>query len=342
MVRKNNDFPHYVQKFFSEYLNGVCGSSSETMDSYRRTFTLFLKYLHSQLQINPTDFRVTHFTYKNVLGFLDWIETVRNCSASTRNQRLAAIKSFTKYLTFEYPDNLAEFQMILNIRQKKVFAPQISYLRTEQCSLYLNQIDRTTDQGRRDYLLFSIMFTTGIRVSELINIKVKDINLNKPRTISVLGKGQKARFVPITEDVYRLLENYLQEKDFLKPEKKNEFLFQNRSGDRLTRQAINYLVTKYKNKTNESYPNSIPSDFSPHKIRHTTAMSLMASEVSLIYIRDLLGHSSVQTTEIYAKADTEKRREAIEKASEQIVEVSEGAKWENDGDLLQWLESFGT
>jgi site-specific recombinase XerD len=240
---------------------------------------------------------------------------------------------------YEFPDYLFEFQLILGIPIKKAPQKEISYLKTEGVKLLFEQININTRSGFRNYTMLTLLYTTGIRVSELINIKVKDISLHYPATLLVHGKGQKSRYVPLVSNTVKILEDYIVRYGLDKEYRLNDWLFKNHMKEQFKRQGINYIIKKYADLARIEKPDLIPEDFSPHKMRHTTAMGLVDSGVDLIYIRDLLGHVSVKTTEVYARADATKKREAIEVASKEIV-PKEDAEWDNNTRLKDWLKNF--
>lgn len=336
---KTTTFATYLSKYFTVYLASESGCTPATTDSYRYCFILFLSFLEERLGITPERAEINHLTRENILLFLRWLEEKRGNGTCTRNQRQAAINSFVRYLIYEFPERLDEFQRILSIPVRKTAEKEISYLKAEGVKLLVDQIDLDTPNGLRDYVILSFLYTTGIRVSELIQIQVKDLSLYDPFTLLVHGKGQKSRFVPLMKSVIPYLKLYLKEQGLNRPEKVNEWLFRNHMHNQFTRQGINYLVNKYAVLARKINPNLIPKDLSPHKIRHSTAMGLVDSGVDLIYVRDLLGHVSVRTTEIYAKADAKKKREAIELASLEIVPPEE-PQWEGNSGLMKWLMTF--
>lgn len=283
---------------------------------------------------------VRDLTYENVSGYLNWLESSKHNSPSTINQRQAAINSFVKFLMLELPEYMNEYQRILTIPIRKTFQPEISYAKTDGMKLIMSLPDVTTVKGLRDYVILSILYTTGIRVSELIFIKVKDISLHEPETLLVRGKGNKYRYVPLMKQVIPSISKYLDIQGYNHPGKENEWLFKNHMKKQFTRQGINYLVSKYTALAREKGPDLIPEDFSPHKIRHSTAIGLVDSGVDLIYIRDLLGHASVKTTEVYAKTSAQLKRKAIEAYANKIV-PEEVPEWESDSDLKSWLKDLG-
>ncbi|WP_088225780.1 tyrosine-type recombinase/integrase [Desulfosporosinus sp. FKB] len=336
---KTTDFAVYLNKYFTVYLPNENGSTPMTIDSYRYAFLLYLTYMYEERRISADRIQIAHLTYKNVLLFLEWLQEQRQNSIATRNQRQAAINSFVRFLMYEFPEHLDEYQRILGIPIKKAPQKEISYMKTDGVRLLMVQVDVKSSGGLRDYVMLSLLYTTGLRVSELINIRVKDLSLHVPYTLLVHGKGQKSRYVPLMRNIVPLIQKYLTQEGYDKQEKLNEWLFRNHMNQQFTRQGVNYIVSKYAKRAREINPEIIPKDFSPHKMRHTTAMGLVDSGVDLIYIRDLLGHVSVKTTEVYAKADVRRKREAIEAASKEIVPL-EAAEWDNNTDLRQWLKTF--
>lgn len=240
---------------------------------------------------------------------------------------------------YEFPECLDNYQRIVRIPIKKAPQKEISYMKTDGVKLMMSQINVASSGGLRDYVMLSLLYTTGMRVSELINIRVKDLSLHEPYTLLLRGKGHKSRYVPLMKDIIPCIHQYLVQEGYDRQEKLSEWLFKNHMKNQFTRQGINYLVCKYTKRAREINSEIIPADFSPHKMRHRTAMGLVDSGVDLIYIRDLLGHVSVKTTEVYAKAEVSRKREAIEAASKEIV-PPEKAQWDNNTDLKQWLKTF--
>jgi site-specific recombinase XerD len=336
---KRTDFAVCLNKFLTEYLPNACGSSPQTIDSYRYSFIQFLQFLSETKGISADKVDISDLSYDNLLTFLGWLQNSRGNGVSTRNQRQSALNSFIRFLMYEFPEHLDEYQRVLGIPIKKAPQKEISYLKTDGVTLLMSKVDIDKMNGLRDYVILSLMYTTGIRVSELVQIKVKDLSLHEPFTLLVHGKGQKSRYVPIMRSIVPQIHKYIAQKGYDRNERLNEWLFKNHMNSQFTRQGINYLIGKYAKMARMDNPEVIPEDFSPHKMRHTTAMELVESGVDLIYIRDLLGHGSVNTTEIYVRVDAQKKRQAIEAASREIV-LPEDAEWEHDSGLKEWLKNF--
>jgi site-specific recombinase XerD len=338
---KNTDFAFCLNKFFVRYLPGIKGSSPSTIDSYRYSFINFIEYLQETSKIKADRIKISDLSYVNVCGYLDWLLACKNNGPNTRNQRQAAINSFVRFLMLEQPEYMNEYQRILAIPVRKVLQPEISYAKTDGIKLMMNLPDTTNVIGLRDYVILAVMYTTGIRVSELISIKVKDLSLYEPETLLVHGKGNKYRYVPLMKYIIPSINRYLDILGYNRPGKENEWLFKNHMKKQFTRQGINYIVSKYTLLARSQNPDLIPKDFSPHKIRHSSAMGLVDAGVDLIYIRDLLGHVSVKTTEVYAKTNAQLKRKAIEAAGNEII-PEELPEWESNADLKSWLKCLGT
>lgn len=333
---KQTDFAKSLNRFLTDYLVNKKGCTPRTIDSYRYAFVFLLDYYDEKVNLSAENLTIKDLTYERLSAFFDWLQSEKKNSVSTRNQRQAAINSYIHFLAYEYPEYINEYQRILGIPVKKAPQKEISYLKTDGVKALMNSVDMNDTNGLRDYVMLMLLYTTGIRVSELIEIRVKDISLHEPSTILIHGKGQKSRYVPILKNSVSILEKYM---GCSAREASEEWLFINHMGKKFTRQGINYLIKKYADKAKVSAPDLIPNDMSPHKMRHTTAMELVESGVDLIYIRDLLGHVSVKTTEIYAKTDAKLKRAAIEAASKEIVPPQE-AVWDKDDDLKTWLKRF--
>jgi integrase/recombinase XerD len=336
---KVTDFSKYLTGFLVNYLPHEIGASKNTISSYRDTFVLFIQFMEQIRNINVNKLAIKDVTKQSVVEFLDWLQVERKNSNATRNLRLAAIHSFFKYIQYSVPDNLYEYQSILSIKVKKKEKPTINYLTLDGIKLLLEQPDRTTLKGRRDLALLSLMYDTGARVQEIIDLTPAALHLDKPTTIRVTGKGNKTRIIPLLEGQVRILRSYLSDNNLIKPHTGSYPLFFNSRKEKLTRAGIAHILLKYSDKAKQENQQLIPDKISCHVIRHSKAMHLLQAGVNLIYIRDILGHVSVETTEIYARADSRQKRHAIEKAYVDVVNKEEPV-WQDNKSILNWLKSF--
>ena len=336
---KETDFARYLTQFLSVYLPGQVGSKRNTQLSYRDSFSLLLKYCRDHEKLSPEKLTVSKVDRELILRFLKWLEEERNCKAATRNQRLEAIHSFFSFLMVEAPQYIQQGQKILAIPMKKTDKPPLMYLPLDSIKGLLDQPDRTTIQGRRDAVLLSLLYDTGARVQELVDLKVCDITLNETVTIILTGKGGKSRIVPVMKPTGELIRQYIDSSGLSSPSYGRSPLFTNRSNKPLTRAGITYILKKYAEQAQAQGIKDISGEITPHWLRHSKAMHLLQSGVNLVYIRDLLGHSDISTTEIYARADEKMKRKALMEAYNS-PSSEELPTWKKDKDLLDWLKSL--
>ena len=295
--------------------------------------------MEQQKRLNVSKIELKDNTKEIVVEFLDWLQSHRQCSNATRNVRLAAIHSFFRFLQYQHPENLDEWQRILSIRAKKAETQAINYLTIDGIKLLLEQPDTSTRKGRRDLAMLALMYDCAARVQEICDLKPFSIRLNKPYTIKIVGKGSKARIVPLMEEEIVHIIRYMTENNLLEAHSGMSPLFYNSRKEKLTRAGINGILKKYSNMARIKKSSLIPEKISCHTLRHSKAMHLLQAGVNLVYIRDFLGHESVQTTEIYARADSKQKREAIEKAYVNIIK-KETPAWIENNNLLEWLKNF--
>lgn len=337
---KPTDFAYSLSSYLSKYLPGEVGVSSNTIKSYRDTFSILLKYCAKEKGLPPEKLTLCQLDKALVEDFLLWIETKRNCCISTRNQRLAAIHAFYKYLQMEQPKALFQYQQILSVPMKTAPKKTIGYLTLDAIKALLDSPDKTTKNGRRNLVLLSLIYESGARVQEIADVRVADIRLQQPATIKLTGKGNKTRIVPLMAPVANLIQQYLHENKLNSPKCHEYPLFFNNRGNKLSRSGISYILKKYFKEIEVMFPEYSTMSISPHVIRHSKAMHLLQAGVNLVYIRDLLGHVSIQTTEIYARADNSMKRKALEKAYPNVVS-DELPEWQQNTELLDWLKNLG-
>jgi site-specific recombinase XerD len=337
---KPTDFAYHLTNYLSGYLPGQRNVSANTIKSYRDTFMIFLRYCRDEKHLPSERFQLKDFTRPLAEDFLSWVEKERGCSISTRNQRLAALHAFCKYLQYECPESLLSYQSVLALPQKKHPAKSFGHLSLQGVRVILSQPDQTNKNGFRDLTLLSLLYDTGARVQEIADITLSDVRLEPPATIMLKGKGGKARIVPLMERTAALLRKYI-DSFFPNPKAASSYpLFFNRTREKLTRSGIAYILDKYVDMARGNAANALPDKVTPHVLRHSKAMHLLQSGVNLVYIRDLLGHAALKTTEIYARADSNAKRAALESAAGQKTTSVEPV-WHRNTDLLAWLQDLG-
>lgn len=341
-MNTSTDFAKYLTKFLSEYLPHERCASPNTIASYRDTFLQFINYNKTERKLHLEKLKLSDITFDSIRGFLQWIENNRKCGASTRNYRLAAIHSFINYLQYVDIDRLNEWQKILSIKPVKEQKKPMNYLSIDGIKLLLQQPDITYYNGRRHLAILSLMYDTGARVQEICDLSIRSVHIDsKPYTLRIIGKGRKARIVPLMTEQVNILQKYMQENQLDDINKLTQPLFYNSRREKLTRSGVSYILKVYTDLARKENPNLIPQGISCHSLRHSKAMHLLQAGVNLVYIRDILGHTSIQTTEIYARADSKAKREALEKVYKNTMpESASESQWENNKTLLDWLKGL--
>lgn len=334
------DFALHINRFLSRYLPGQRNLSSNTITSYRDAFKLFLLFCETDKKMKADKICISDLTPELLSEFLDWLEQVRHCGVRTRNQRLAAFKSFFHYVASMQPECILHCQRILGLPMKKVGHRVMNYFSPEGLHLLLSQPDTNTSKGRRDHALLVLLYDTAARVQEMIDLRVRDVRLEQPAPVTLQGKGRKTRVVPVTAKTASIMEGYFQEKEWIGKFGVLDFpVFMNSRECKLSRAGVAYILSKYVKSMSIKDSHHVPGSVSPHCLRHTKAIHLLRSGVPLIYIRDILGHASVITTEIYAKVDAEKKRKALEDAYE-VPSQDIIPNWEKDKGLMSWLSDL--
>jgi len=335
------DFAEYLELFFNNYLGAEIGASKHTIRSYRDTFILLIDYMSDVQGITIDKLSMSNFNRDVILSFLNWLQDNRNNTVSTRNQRFAAIRSFCEFLERKDPTRLATWQSIRSIKSKKTPISIVNYLTVDGIKCLLEQVPTKDRHCRRNLTLLSLLYESGARVQELADLSPSCLRLDKPALVRLHGKGNKTRVVPLREQQVEILTNYLDENRLNTPSRSERPLFFNSSGAKLTCSGITYILKTYADLARVVHPELIPKQISPHILRHSKAMHLLQAGVNLVYIRDILGHVSIQTTEIYARADSKMKRESLEKASRDIFEKEiRVLSWEKDKKLRLFLKSL--
>ena len=337
---KPTDLSKSLTDFLSRYLPGERGMSYNTISSYKVTFILFFTFMKEQKGINLNNMTLKDLTQEDIVSFLDWLQRVRKCSDATRNVRLAALHSFCRFLEYQKPELLYELQRVLSISMKKTEKGSVSHLTIEGIKLLLRQPNTKTPKGLRDLAILCLMYDTAARVSEVINLTPSMIRLEQPYTIKLVGKGNKARIVPLMESDVIILRQYMIKNRLLEDSANQKPLFYNARKEKLTRSGLHHIFRYYACEARKKASDLIPDKkLSCHSLRHSKAVHLLQAGVNLVYIRDILGHQSVKTTEIYARTDSKQKREVLEKAYSDVI-TQQVPTWEHNKSLLDWLKEF--
>ncbi len=338
----SNDYAKQLSRFLCVYLPQERNVSPNTVSAYRDAFISFFVFLRDERHIKAEKAILTDVNRDNVIGYLQWLIDKQGCSIATRNNRLAAIKSFVSYLQYDSVEHIDQWQKVLAIRGLKKKHTTPTHFTKEGIRLLLEQPDTTNPRELRHLAILALMYDTGCRVQELADLTIESLRLQcKPYSIKIYGKGRKTRIVPLSEHVIGILNNYMDCYHIDTDIGKKNPLFCNSSKIKLTRAGITYILKKYAEMARICNPNLIPEITSCHQLRHSRAMHLLQSGVNLVWIRDLLGHNSIQSTEIYARTDFKQKREAIEMASENLTPSDAIGEWVDKRDLISWLKGLG-
>lgn len=332
-----NALARALRDFFADHLPRLRGMSPHTVQSYRDTFTLFLRFLSFHQGRHVAVLDLENIGAQEVIAFLQHLEDTRKNTSATRNVRLAAIHAFFRYLAGRHPERLESCQRVLGIPFKRSRTRPAEYLEYAEIQAVIDATDRGTPDGRRDYALLVTMFNTGARVQEAIDLRPCDLQLIKPFQVRLFGKGRKERLCPLWPQTAEVLKDFLSERR-VDPHSR-EALFRNHRGEPLTRFGVRYLLAKYCNRARVTAPTLVKKRLHPHSMRHSTAVHLLQAGVDMTTISHWLGHASVNTTNRYATIDLQMKREAISKASP-VTADGPAVTWRTDKTILQWLEAL--
>jgi len=336
----STDFGKHLATFLTQYLPGQRGVGENTIRSYRDVFVLLLRYCRDERGWPPEKLCLKKLNDAVIMEFLEYLQEKRGSSIRTRNHRLAALHSFFRYLQTEVPECLLQCQRILAIPSHRYPRRAIRYLLPDDLAFILAQPDRETSLGRRDVVLLSLLYDSGARAQEIIDLRPHDIRTESPAHVRLTGKGRKERLVPLMPKTVKLVSVYLGEQDLSAKQGQDRPLFTNRRGEKLSRSGVRYIVTKYVKRARGIRPD-LPGSISPHTFRHTKAMHLLECQNPLVIIRDFLGHQDIRATEVYARASLEMKRDALEKAEKVSPNPAPPASpWRPSKELLDWLRAL--
>jgi len=326
------DLGALLQQFFIEYLMNQRCVSPRTVAAYRDTFRLLLEFIERQFGKQPATLSLEDLSAPVVLAFLEYLETDRHNCARSRNARIAAIRSFMHYVGLREPALLGVTQPVVAIPMKRFERPLIGFLTREHIDALLSAPDPGTWSGRRDQVMFSTLYNTGARVSELIGMRVADLSLAPVAAIQIRGKGRKERSVPLWHRTAARLRGWLSEISRA-PE---QALFPNRAGGALTRTSVAQRLKLAAATVGDRCPELAGKRVFPHLVRHSTAMHLLQSGVDITVIALWLGHESPVTTHTYIEADLAMKEKALKtlqppkgaparyRASDRVLEFLQG------------------
>jgi integrase/recombinase XerD len=327
------DLAALLQSFFTDRLLHQRQASPHTIAGYRDCFRLLLHFAKERLGKMPSKLLIEDLDAPFIGLFLQHLESVRKNSVRTRNARLGAIHSFFQYVALEEPALALHCQRILAVPNKRHERRPIEFLSREEMDALLAVPNLSTWLGRRDRTLLLVAVQTGLRVSELTGLNCQDVVLGTGAHERCLGKGRKQRCTPLRPQTARMLDAWLRERQGLSEDP----VFPSIRGSRLSRDAVERLITKYTQRAEPTCPSLKRKNVSPHVLRHAAAMDLLHHGVDRSVIALWLGHESVQTTQIYLHADMRLKEKALSRTTPLGVKP---ARFRPDDKLLAFLEGL--
>ena len=307
----DSSFPSLLQRFFTDRLLNQLGASPHTVASYRDVFRLLLRFAEEQLGRSPSELRMNDLDVSFIGRFIDHLEHDRSNCPRTRNNRLSALQSFFRYVTFCEPACLLHCQRVLAIPAKRYERVPVDFLTKEETAALVTAPDPNTWIGRRDRALLILAIQTGLRNSEITSLRCQDVEFGTGAHVRCLGKGRKMRCIPLRQDVISVLKQWLSEwkGNLIDP------VFPSLRGNRLSADALQGLVARHASTARRCCPSLAGKKVTPHTLRHTAAMDLLQRGVDLSVIALWLGHESTETTQIYLHADMRLKEQALSHAT---------------------------
>lgn len=338
-MSKNLSIALSIRHFFEEHLVSQRGLSSNTVLSYRDTMKLLLQFAVQQCRKSCTDLTMDDLTPDLVRLFLEHLGGVRKNTAGTRNARLAAIHAFFRYLSTTDPRLISQCQFILAIPFKRHSRPILGYLEREEVLHIFHHIDVKKPRGRRDDALLRLLYNTGARAQEMVDLNVNHIRFSRPYYVRIHGKGRRERTCPLWTETVQAIKSSLEDRRVRLSD--NVALFLNAKGERLSRYGLRHMITYRVAAAGETCPSLLTRRVTPHTFRHTTAMHLLQSGVDLNMIRSWLGHASIETTNLYIEIDLEMKQKTLQSCEKLLPKTEKrGPSWQKDPSVLDWLSKL--
>ncbi|MBN1549829.1 site-specific integrase [bacterium] len=336
-MKPDNDFFKHVRGFLTVYLPKNRCYSQHTVKAYRDTINLFRKFMLEERGIAFTQIHFDQIKHEVIEEFLAWLQNTRDCKASTKNHRLAALKSFFHYCAMEDPALMAIYLDVQKIRPQRVARNRVEYMSKTALKVLLEQPDPTTRCGMRNRFFMILLYDTGARIQEILDLKLKDIHLDdQTPCIYLTGKGNKTRAVPLMDKTIAHLHVYLK---IFHPDRdmKNDahlfFTLIRGHRGRMSDDNVSCFLKRYAKFAHQAC-SEVPLRMHAHLFRHTRAMHLYQAGIPLSYIKDFLGHVSINTTDIYASTDTSMMKAALEKIYPNNGEHGEEPIWQDNEELI--------
>jgi integrase/recombinase XerD len=327
------NLPALVQRFFTDRLQSQLAASPHTVASYRDTFRLLLVFASERLAREPSQLGVEDINAPLLGDFLDHLERGRASTPKTRNTRLAAVRSFFRFVAYAEPACSLQCQQILAIPNKRHERSTVEFLNEQETAALVAAPDTATWIGRRDHALLLMAFQTGLRNTEIRSLRRRDVDLGVGAHVRCSGKGRKLRCTPLRRDVATVLEEWLIERGA----GPDDPVFPSIHGGFMSADALQRLVARHVTTAGTTCLSLADRTITPHTLRHSAAMDLLRRGVDLTVIALWLGHESIETTQIYLHADMRLKERALGYANPSGVIP---ARFHPSDSLLAFLKSL--
>jgi len=332
-MQKESSIGPLIQSFFTQHLQQNRRVSPQTVASYRDTLKLLLQFVKEQNGREPSSLCVTDLDAPVILSFLDYLEEQRRNSVSSRNTRLAAIRTFFRWIALRDPENVGLAARVMAIPQKRTDKKLVQALSRPEIEAILAAPDLANWQGRRDHALLLTLYNSGARVSEIISLQRSHVQFGATSFLQLHGKGRKERTVPLWTKTSRTLQAWFRELEGTS----HQIAFPSARGKPLSRDGAEYILHQAFTRAIEKCESLRGRKISPHTVRHTTAMHLLQSGVDITVIALWLGHESIETTHIYLEADLQTKERALSKLAPAGSEVP---RFKAKDDVLAFLATL--
>lgn len=329
-----NNISYYISKFFTDELKNIKETSINTRKTYRDAIVQLLNFMLEKYNKKIENLEISDFSADIINQFITTLRLEKELKENTCNVKLAAIQGLFKFIRCKNLQYINICNEIIDLKYKKVEDTFIEFLTIDEITKLFSVFDLSVPIEYNHLMLITTLYETAARIQELCDIKLKDVNFVY-NSITLTGKGNKTRIVPVNKVLIKNLSEYAKEKQL----SQEDYLFFNKNGKKLTRVGTQYIINKYIDRAKLQFHDLFKIHVTNHTFRHSKAVHLLEAGINIVYIRDILGHSSITTTEIYAKCSLELKKKELEKTCNAIPKNVSYSKSEQD-DLLKWLKTM--
>lgn len=339
MSKRKIGFMTLLEDYFETYLPYSRGLSPNTINSYKQSFLLLLRFMMDEKKKQADGIRFSDLSYDTLLDFFNWLETDRSCKPVTRNQRLSAIAAFSVYAQNRDFDAASIFRSaVIRIPVKRGKNKSRAVFSRKEIKILLSLPDEKHETGLRDKILLAFMYATGARAQEICDLKVKDLRIDGKRaSVTITGKGRKTRRVGIAEKLAEMLKNYIKHRRI--DSFPDRHVLSSQTHEQMTISCVEGIYKKYVSMAKKNHAELfLAASYPPHSMRHSTACHLLEAGVDIVTIKNILGHVSLQTTQIYAELSQETVNQKLREWNETWFVSNKAMEPKKDDDIPDFLK----